>query len=110
MKYEELPETPRIWTDFMRSRMPFLQPLPTLQDLIEHSKRVKYQAGQRDDLYHFLVAREGKNSSTVLKNVQRLRSPETFAVVTNFYSSLFGGPVYQVLKCLTAIRICEELP
>jgi len=109
VKYEELPETPRIWTDFMRSRLPFLQSIPTLQDLIEHRKRVKYQAGHRGDLNHFLVAREGQDSSPVLKNVQRLRSPETVAVVANFYSSLFGGPVYQILKCLTAIRICEEL-
>ena len=30
------------------------------------------------------------------------------AVVTNFYAGLFGGPLSQLLKCLTAVKVCAE--
>ena len=31
------------------------------------------------------------------------------AVIVNFFTSLFGGPLSQLLKCLTAIKVCAEL-
>ena len=33
---------------------------------------------------------------------------DSVAVVTNFYAGLFGGPLSQLLKCLTAVKVCEE--
>ena len=109
MRCQELPENPRIWTDFVRSRLQFLQPFPTLQDLLERRKGLKARPAQGAGLLPFPAAGKGQDSAPVLKNIQRLGRPETVAVVTNFYAGLFGGAVYQVLKCLAAIRICEEL-
>ena len=34
--------------------------------------------------------------------------PGSVAVLTNFYAGLFGGPFSQLLKCLAAVKICEE--
>ena len=31
------------------------------------------------------------------------------AVVANYYAGLFGGPFSQLLKCLTAVKVCTEL-
>ena len=30
------------------------------------------------------------------------------AVVSNFYAGLFGGPLSQLIKCLTAVKVCAE--
>ena len=34
--------------------------------------------------------------------------PGSVAVVSNFYASLFGGPLSQLLKCLTVVKVCAE--
>ena len=34
--------------------------------------------------------------------------PGSAAVVANFYASLFGGPLSQLLKCLTAVKVSAE--
>ena len=36
-------------------------------------------------------------------------TPGSVAVVTNYYTGIFGGPLSQLLKCLTAVKICAEL-
>ena len=33
---------------------------------------------------------------------------DSVAVVLNFYAGLFGGPIFQLLKCLTAVKICDD--
>jgi len=30
------------------------------------------------------------------------------AVIANFYAGIFGGPLSQLLKCLTAVKVCAE--
>jgi uncharacterized protein YllA (UPF0747 family) len=44
-----------------------------------------------------------------MESAQRLRQPESVVVVTSLYLSFLGGPVSQILKCLTAIKVCGEL-
>jgi len=34
--------------------------------------------------------------------------PGSAAVLVNFYAALLGGPLSQLLKCLTAVKVCEE--
>jgi hypothetical protein len=34
--------------------------------------------------------------------------PGSVAVATNFYAGLFGGPLSQLLKCLTTVKICVK--
>ena len=43
------------------------------------------------------------------ENLHKLRQPNSVAVVVNFYPALFGGPAFQIFKCLTAIKLCAEL-
>ncbi len=69
---------------------------------------VKAQATKREKLFRALT-NGGILDSAQRENAQRLLHSEAVAVVTNFYPSLFGGPVSQFLKCLTAVKVCEEL-
>jgi uncharacterized protein YllA (UPF0747 family) len=88
MRYEELPEIPKIWIDFLSSKLTLL-PGPLAIDKI----------------------------CAVAESVGKARIPNrnlpmesgSVAVVVNLYRSLFGGPASQILKCLTAIKVCEEL-
>lgn len=45
----------------------------------------------------------------LLKNLDRLASPESRVVVTGQQAGLFGGPMYTVLKATAAIRWAREL-
>jgi uncharacterized protein YllA (UPF0747 family) len=42
-------------------------------------------------------------------SIQRLLQPGSVAVTAHLQGSLLGGPISQILKCLTAILVCEEL-
>jgi len=44
-----------------------------------------------------------------LENIQRLRQPETFAVVTGQQVGLFSGPAFTLYKALTTVRLAQSL-
>ena len=44
-----------------------------------------------------------------IKKIDIPKLPEgSVAIIANFYASLFGGPLSQLLKCLTAVKVCAE--
>lgn len=48
-------------------------------------------------------------SETTLANIDRLRQPETFAIVTGQQVGLFSGPAFTLYKALTAVRLAQSL-
>jgi len=48
-------------------------------------------------------------SEATLANIQRLREPETFAVVTGQQVGLFSGPAFTLYKALTTVRLAQSL-
>jgi uncharacterized protein YllA (UPF0747 family) len=93
LKFEELPEIPPIWLDFLNSKLPFLPAACEMQMLPDRAREVRNRLA----------------GNPALDGVQRLYQSGSVAVIAHLQSGLFGGPVSQILKCLTAIRICEEL-
>ena len=43
------------------------------------------------------------------RNVERLRDPNAVAVVTGQQPALFGGPLYNLYKAVTAVRLAQAL-
>jgi hypothetical protein len=60
------------------------------------------------DLIRILSGRQAE-SPQVADNIQRLSQPGAVVVLADLSPGLFGGPISQVLKCLTAIKVGEQL-
>jgi uncharacterized protein YllA (UPF0747 family) len=105
IRQKDLPEIPKIWVDFLDSRLPLK---PSKGAIAEMPSCIDAGKNKNGDLIHFLAKR--KTSSTkISESIERLRMPASVAVVVNINAGLFGGPASQILKCLTAIKICGEL-
>jgi hypothetical protein len=106
LKFEELPGVPRIWLDFLKSQMPELPVLYSIPSLAAQADSVRSR--RIEDLIRILAGADAK-SSQFLKNLQALGHPGAVVIVTEIDAGLFGGPLAQILKCLTTVRLCEEL-
>jgi uncharacterized protein YllA (UPF0747 family) len=109
LKFEELSGTPEIWSSFLCAKMPFVPASRAVPEIIARADSLRGQTGLLDFLGRQL-AKDGRLCyDRTRENLQRLQQPESVVVLTNFYPGLFGGPAFQLFKCLTAIKICEEL-
>lgn len=88
MKSRELPQEPGMWTQNLLSKLPFLPEASGTQKMQALSASL-----QRDTIH----------------NHGFFNSSASVAVVASFYGGLLGGPISQILKCFTAIKICDEL-
>lgn len=85
---------------------------PTTDGLKDLLSKRSFDAEKREGIAQLIseqVASAGVSSSEVQESIERLRSPKTFAVVTGQQVTLFGGPLYTILKTGTAIALAEHL-
>jgi bacillithiol synthase len=66
---------------------------------------------QRDRLAEILLAQHQafEAPAAVRANIDRLRDPRAVAIVTGQQAGLFGGPLFTLLKALTAIRLAGQV-
>lgn len=67
--------------------------------------------GERGEIVDILTAQNrtfGCGEPT-LANLQRLRTPGTFAIVTGQQVGLFSGPAFTLYKALTTVRLAQSL-
>jgi len=77
------------------------------EDLLKIIQNIKSHI-DRNILCDILLS-ENKEDKLVIKNIELLRSHNTFAVVTGQQIGLFGGPLYTFYKIYTSIKLAENL-
>jgi bacillithiol biosynthesis cysteine-adding enzyme BshC len=72
--------------------------------------RTQRHSRQRDAIADILAGQQSRRSAPpeAVAAAQLLRDPRTVAVVTGQQAGLFGGPMYTLLKALTAIKLAER--
>jgi len=109
LEFELLPGIPEIWLDFLRARLT-LAPAGRIMDfLAAHADVYRRQAADSEILLRILADSAEARDAPIRDVLDRLRQPGTVAVLAGITPCLFGGPAFQMLKCLTALKICEEL-
>jgi uncharacterized protein YllA (UPF0747 family) len=101
VSYRELPGTPQAWLDFLAG---FSQ---DFSSLLEKSADLKNR--EQLDFSQIFIPENEWCSARTTENIQRLQRPDSVAVVAAVNASVFGGDASQILKCLTAIKVSEEL-
>jgi bacillithiol biosynthesis cysteine-adding enzyme BshC len=74
-------------------------------------ERVQQQPRRRAEIADALHAQQRRRGAPPesMAAADRLRDPRTVAVVTGQQAGLFGGPLFTLLKALTAIRLAERV-
>jgi uncharacterized protein YllA (UPF0747 family) len=113
LKYQELPELPRIWIDFItrgRPGRPLLNPVFSMEALRrEDAERETPTAAAPLDFSSLLHEAEAGGLEAIVRNIERLQRQECGAVVATVDGGLLGGANANFLKCITAIKACDEL-
>jgi bacillithiol biosynthesis cysteine-adding enzyme BshC len=73
--------------------------------------RTQQFSRQRDAVADLLAAQQQRRGAPAesVAAAARLRDPRTVAVVTGQQAGLFGGPLFTLLKAITAIRLAERV-
>jgi uncharacterized protein YllA (UPF0747 family) len=104
VNFEELPVS-QLWLDFLSGAG--REPLsPASPDRIDRFKKSN-QKGL--DLSQFYIPEDKWLSPRTFDNIQRLRQSDAVAVVAAIPANILGGTASQFLKCLTAVKVSEEL-
>lgn len=113
VSFSSIPHTPRLFDDYLhhfdRVKQFYARPPLRLDWWQDEAAKLQYPAERRAQVAAVLERqnREFGASEKTLANIQRLREGAA-AVVTGQQAGLFGGPVFSVLKALTAVSLAEK--
>jgi len=113
LPFQQIPHTTRLFLDYL-SYTPSVRGMyprsPIFSEWVkEESQRVVYDAARRGKVSEILERqnRAWGASAKTLANIERLRRGALTAV-TGQQVALFGGPLFSILKALTAVKLAEQ--
>src|SRR5215472_4923608 len=113
VSFASIPHTTRLFDDYLHHfdqvKQFYARPPLRLDWWQDETSKIQYPAERREKVAAILERqnREFGASEKTLANIQRLREGAP-AVVTGQQVGLFGGPVFTILKALTAVLLAEK--
>jgi bacillithiol biosynthesis cysteine-adding enzyme BshC len=115
LPFSALPGTPHLFVDYAENesdaRNYYMGHFSDLMAFETHLQLLERRSYLRDALHASLTAqnRDFGAGARTLRNIDLLKSPTTFAVVTGQQVGLFTGPLYTLYKALTAVQLAAWL-
>jgi bacillithiol synthase len=115
LPFSAMPSAPRLFVDYAENsaeaRRFFMGHFTDLMAYETHFQCLEQRSYLREPLYSALVAQNKGYvaGDATFANLERLKSPTTFAVVTGQQVGIFGGPLYTLYKALTAVQLARWL-
>ena len=112
LKRSGWPEDPGIWKEYASGSLKRLWPQTSrwdMQTLKAQAALIRRNSPAFENLMRRLEDGLGSGYSRTLENLRGLRRPGTVVVAARIHACLLGGPLFHVLKCLTAVKACREL-
>jgi bacillithiol biosynthesis cysteine-adding enzyme BshC len=115
LPWDRVPETSALFADFLGHFEKVAEFFPEdPHSLVEHLDPETALSGRdffRQELGDILERqnRSWDGSAETMANVERLRRPDTFTVVTGQQVGLFTGPLYAVYKALSVLQLTRRL-
>src|SRR5947209_1351075 len=109
--FDKLPHTSKVFQDYLSGKLH--QFYPRSIDFSHwadvEARAIRFDPGRREMIAEILRSQNlGWNASPrTLENIERLKNGAS-AVVTGQQVALFGGPLFSILKALTAIKLAQE--
>lgn len=112
LKFESLPQFPGLYVDYINN-------FENLSDFYEYDfksnesfrKRIDYLQNFSNDLREKIaniLSKQYENFSPSVKtlaNIDKLKKNNSFAIITGQQISVAGGPLYSILKTITALKL-----
>jgi len=110
LDYRDLPHQTNLFLDYIydfeKVAKYFTGNFSSEDDLLNYLKSSNLDRIDRNSLCDILVE-QNSSEKEIKKNIELLRKPNTFAIVTGQQLGLFGGPLYTIYKTFTAIKLAE---
>lgn len=115
ISFSTIPRTSQLFKDFLydfdRVGQFYEKEGRDVASLVERAKRITAQPFARNEVADVLVEenRQAGAGEATFANIERLRQADSVVVITGQQAGLFTGPLYTILKAMTAIKLAEKL-
>lgn len=115
LSFKNIPHTTRLYNDYLydfdKVERFFNSQGKDIESLVKRAAEVTAQSFNRDLIANILLEQNKKAgaSEKTIANIELLRRPDSVVVITGQQAGLFTGPLYTILKALTALKLTSEL-
>ncbi len=107
MKFKGLPGITAAWPEFLQSGLPAYEVPVSVRDLALRASALQGRTAD-GELIRLLTSRDA-GELPLSESIGRLGRPDAVVILAKIYSGFLGGPIAQILKCLTAIKLSAQL-